>query len=128
MEKGEKQRYLENKLREALASGKSKPSLALLAALVLALLMLGPKIIGSDNKLNFFGQQSNVGSITVYNDRPLRYWSELSEEEKVAIKQEARHKFPEIIENKGKYVSWKPITKWLNEEKRVVVADTRSLF
>ena len=69
-------------------------------------------------------KQIIINSVT---GQPVRKWSELSRAERDVIKEQARVKFPEI--NKiGSGVNWKPVAKWLAEEKGVTHSNPRDLF
>lgn len=57
----------------------------------------------------------------------LRPWSKVPYDEKLAIKAEAREKFPEI-KNIGQGVDWQPVSLWLAQEKGVTQGNPRDLF
>jgi hypothetical protein len=71
-----------------------------------------------------------IQSINVRNNpyvKDLRKWTELSREEKSAIKQEALIRFPQI-KGIGNGVNWRPVAEWLAEDKGVIHSNPRDLF
>lgn len=136
----------EQLLKEAFASGNGQrskngsrkhPTINILIVLFLLasfagsiLFMLGEHHTAPDFSISNSPNSTIIGSggqITINNSKPVRQWNELSYDEKTVIKEEALSRFPEI-KNIGQGVNWKPIAKWLAEEKGVAHANPRDIF
>jgi hypothetical protein len=66
------------------------------------------------------------GQVIVNNPLQLRNWQDLSREERITIKAEAKKKFPEINDI-GSGISWGPVTDWL-ASRGIKANNTRDLF
>lgn len=80
--------------------------------------------IKNSNNATIIGSANNV---TINNHQTVQVWQDLSPEKREEIKEEAIQKFPQI-KNIGQGVDWKPVAKWLVEEKGIIHTNPRDLF
>lgn len=80
--------------------------------------------IADSNNATIIGSANNV---TINNRQTIQVWGDLPMEKREEIKTEAIQKFPQI-KNIGQGVDWKPVSRWLAEEKGIVHSNPRDLF
>lgn len=76
------------------------------------------------------GMLLGISVHAIYSDvtrQDIRLWSEIKDEEKARIVAEAEVLFPHV-KYIGDRVSWKAVTVWLVEKKRVAHTNPRDLF
>ena len=101
------------------------PNLLFLAALCIIVLGAGGIHISGD-KITLRHDENNIINVNSYG-APLRSWSDIPADQRQAIKVEALLKFPQI-KDIGTGIDWKPISKWLAEEKGVIHSNPRDIF
>lgn len=99
-------------------------------SVILAFLLFSPGNPSVSANVKNSVNTSVIGSaqnVTITQMQNIRPWNELTTEEQSAIKEEARKRFPKI-DKIGSRVSWKDVSEWMAEEKRVVHSNPRDLF
>lgn len=70
---------------------------------------------------------SNAGNVVI-NNAPIniRQWNDLDSRERDQVREELLQQFPEI-RTKSR-MDWRPVTKWLAEEKGIITPSPRDMF